>query len=154
MNSKWNINNLYIFVDKIVSYWNFYGFLAFFSVIVINLTLLFSYDQTNYMNEIYGVTDFLIFCGIIQIISAALYLISYTIEYFPVIRHRGLYKNLYLDDDQLKQYGRVKGTLLMKTLINAGNQADKDSVSFGLRFILQDFQLLYCIIYFALSCIC
>ena len=144
----------YNFVDKIVSYWNFYGFLAFFSVIVINLTLLFSYDQTNYMNEIYGVTDFLIFCGIIQIISAALYLISYTIEYFPVIRHRGLYKNLYLDDDQLKQYGRVKGTLLMKTLINAGNQADKDSVSFGLRFILQDFQLLYCIIYFALSCIC
>lgn len=144
----------YPFIEKLVSHWNFYGFLAFASVITINLTILLYYDMNNYTKSTGSFQDFLIFCGVIQIISAILYFLSYTIEYFPVIKQRELIAVKYLDHDTIEKYQRVRGTLLMKELLNKSETIDANSVNIGLRFAIKDFQLMYCLIYLIISIIC
>ncbi|OMJ75413.1 hypothetical protein SteCoe_25455 [Stentor coeruleus] len=144
----------YPFVEKLVSHWNFYGFLAFTSVIIINLTILLNYDMKNYTESTGSVQDFLTFCGVIQIICAVLYFLSYTIEYFPVIKERELTAVKYLDHDTIEKYQRVRGTLLMKEFLYKGERINTNSVNIGLRFAIKDFQLMYCLIYLLISIIC
>lgn len=144
----------YKMLDRIVSYWNFYGFIAFISVVTINITMLFTFQGDNFMATEGAVYDFLVFCGTIQLISAILFFISYTIEYFPIIIKRELLVANYLTISDMEKYQRVKGTLLMKQVLNSTTNIEGSKGKFFLRFIFKDFQMIYCIIYLIISLIC
>ena len=143
----------YPMLEKIVSYWNLYGFIAFIFVIIINLTMLLNYTEENYLDREGTISDFLYICGSIQLLAAISYLFSYSIEYFPVIVQREFLRTNFLTMSDSNKFQRVKGTLLMKQVISAGDQIDKATVNFGLRFIFKDFQMVYCIIYLLISLI-
>lgn len=143
----------YLYLEKLISYWDLYGFIAFIFVIAINLTMLFSYDQNNFQGNSGDIYDFLLFCSTVQTIFAILYFISYTIEYFPVIKQKEIYANYYMDESDLEKIQRIRGTLLMKEFIGTDKYENKISEGSAIKFLFKDFQLVYCGIYMIISII-
>jgi hypothetical protein len=145
----------YWFWSKLVSYWNFYGFLAFFMVVVINVTLLAYYDRDNFQRQSGRVYSFVNTCGHLQLCFAFLYMVSYTTEYFRVIIHRELNRAAWLTNDTLKKHQRIRGTLMMHELLSKSKIMKKSFVTISnLLLLFRDFQFIYCLMYLLISMIC
>lgn len=145
----------YWIVSKLVSYWNFYGFLAFFMVVNINITMLCYYDRDNFLDTSGSIHNYLLVCGQLQLVFATLYLISYTIEYFKVIIYRELNTVTWITTDTLEKYQRIVGTLMMHELLNKSKNIQKSSISIAnFPLLFKDFQFIYCLIYLIISAVC
>lgn len=151
----------YQIIEIIISRWRTYNSICFYLVIAINVTLVFTVKHEDeertgpwYYAGDESTTDFLRFLSCLHVFFAFLALITYLIEYYPVIIYTNFIEWKRNAKVSLKDYqlNRIEGTVLLKEIL--GRSRDLNSRFLLPQYIISifwDFQASYSSIYMIIS---